>query len=272
MTDYGTTPHSPIRGFARRFTTALVWGGLAAGIGLAAVGRVLVRDASSLVTNPIVLLDLLRQPLVLGALAAVVAMLAANAAIDEWSEVTARKAAATAAIGTEAAAGGSSAGRRKIGPKSVAEALAFVGLAALIFVFRPIAWGGDTSYAVVVGISMEPTMRTGDLAIVMRHDTYAVGDIVSYHPSAAPQGEIMHRIVGGDAATGWVTKGDHRPDADPDRSTTANIVGKVILHVPMAGYAVNSLRNPYVLGTLVALLVMAIAWDLFAKRSRSARR
>lgn len=261
---------SPLAGFGRRFVRGLVWVLLAAGIGLLALGRILARDASSLLANPVLLLDLLRQPVVLGGFAAIVAMLATSAAVDEWQEVTARRTApapAAPAPGAPTIEPAATA-RRRLTVGSVVQGILVVGLAIAIVVFRPLAWGGSTSYAVVVGVSMEPTMRTGDLAIVMRQDTYAIGDVVSYHPSAAPEGEILHRVVGGDAASGWVTKGDNRPDADPDRSTTANIVGKVVLHLPMAGFLVNSLRNPYVLGVLVALLVMAVAWDLVATRAR----
>lgn len=131
-------------------------------------------------------------------------------------------------------------------------------------VFRPVALGGATTYTYVEGVSMVPVLHSGDLAVVVRQDHYRIGDIVSFHPSAAPQGEIIHRIVAGDA-NAWTTKGDARTDPDPDRTPSSQLVGRAVFIVPGGGVILNALKNPFVLGALAAVLIAWLAWDKLGK-------
>lgn len=51
---------------------------------------------------------------------------------------------------------------------------------------RPPLLGGATSYVIVTGRSMQPTLRTGDLVLARsRASGYTVGDVVAYHPPDA---------------------------------------------------------------------------------------
>lgn len=147
----------------------------------------------------------------------------------------------------------------------IASWAAFFTILIGFVIFRPTSLGGFTSYTYVEGVSMLPTLHTGDLAIVIKEQHYRVGDIVSFHPSAAPEGEIIHRIVGGSPAA-WTTKGDNRTDPDPDRTSSENLVGRAALVIPGAGVLLNALKNPFVLGALAAVLIVWLAWDKLGKR------
>ena len=63
-------------------------------------------------------------------------------------------------------------------------AVAALVLAAVWF-FWPSALGGGTTYVTTHGISMEPRLPTGDLAILRPADSYSVGDVVAYRSEAS---------------------------------------------------------------------------------------
>ncbi|MDQ2674117.1 MAG: signal peptidase I [Chloroflexota bacterium] len=137
--------------------------------------------------------------------------------------------------------------------------LAAIGLAAWFVVLRPTALGGPASYIFVSGTSMEPTLETGDLVILQRADEYAGGDVIAF---AVPEGEpgagalVIHRIVGGSAAEGFVMRGDNKPAPDDWRPTSDLIEGRMWLHVPGAGTIVATLKQPAVFASLLAGLVV----------------
>ena len=85
------------------------------------------------------------------------------------------------------------------------------------FTFRPQVFGGPAQYVVVAGTSMAPTFKSGDVVVVRSHPTYHAGEVIAYRiPKGAPAagGRIIHRIVGGSGASGYVMKGDSRKTAD----------------------------------------------------------
>ncbi len=70
-----------------------------------------------------------------------------------------------------------------------------IGLAAIWLAFAPANLGGQVSYVLVNGISMEPGFHTGDLAIMRLATNYQVGDIVAY-ADAQMNANVIHRIIG----------------------------------------------------------------------------
>ena len=106
--------------------------------------------------------------------------------------------------------------RRRIGN------LLFVGVVVAAGILwaaelRPERLGGTTDYVMVQGVSMLPTYRSGDLVLVRPAAGYGVGDIVAYRVPAGEVGAgltVIHRIVGGSAARGFITKGDNNADVD----------------------------------------------------------
>jgi signal peptidase I len=139
---------------------------------------------------------------------------------------------------------------------------------ALIVIFRPAAMGGFTTYVFVAGVSMEPTYHTGDLVVVMTADEYKTGDVVAYHPTQAPDKDIIHRIVGGDGTAGFVVQGDNVANPDFDKPTASSLVGRAVLWLPSVGSALMALRSGLGLGLLALVIGMAVAWQVLTYLER----
>lgn len=114
----------------------------------------------------------------------------------------------------------------------------------------PAQIGGGSSFVVVVGTSMEPMLHSGDLALAQARSDYQVGDLVVY---SVESGSVIHRIVGGSTAQGWVTKGDNNWWLDPWRVHNRDIAGEYYADIPGAGATlVWLLRHPFAFGAMVA--------------------
>ena len=90
----------------------------------------------------------------------------------------------------------------------------------------------------VSGRSMESTLEDGDLVITREHSSYHVGEIIAYQvPDGDPMAglRVVHRIVGGSAADGYVTRGDHRTSVDPWRPRPDDVIGSVARAHPVRG-------------------------------------
>jgi len=145
--------------------------------------------------------------------------------------------------------------------------IVFTLLWAWFFLLRPASLGGPASYVIVSGISMEPTLFTGDLVITRRQDTYQVGDIVAFR---VDDGLVIHRIVGGTPESGYVLRGDNRDTNDQWRPTPQEIAGRMWLRVPGMGRWVQRLREPASFAALVAVLSLISLPGL--GKARDARR
>src|SRR3972149_8829226 len=122
------------------------------------------------------------------------------------------------------------------------------------FLLRPISLGGPVSYALVSGSSMEPTLRSGDLAILRAKQDYVIGDIVAFR---SPSGNVIHRIVGEDAP-GFILKGDNKTSSDPWRPQTEDVLGSVWFVVPGGGRIILLLRQPLGLGLMAGFLGVVV--------------
>jgi signal peptidase I len=111
---------------------------------------------------------------------------------------------------------------------------------------RPTALGGDVSYVVIQGSSMEPTYEDGDLVVVREDSRYEHGDVIAFRAGGTfdDPTRIIHRIIGGTAEDGFVTQGDNRDRTDPWRPSTEDVIGRAMLHVPMAGDAAGIVTRP----------------------------
>jgi signal peptidase I len=129
--------------------------------------------------------------------------------------------------------------------------LALVG--GLLWFCLPQSLGGRAGWVVVSGTSMLPHMHTGDLALVERQSSYHVGEVVAYRVPKGQVGagfEVIHRIVGGTARTGWIIQGDNRTLPDLWRPKDSDIVGARLLFVPKAYLFLRFLHTPLLLGLL----------------------
>lgn len=119
----------------------------------------------------------------------------------------------------------------------------------------PSSLGGCTTLTIVSGHSMEPTYYTGDL-VVARCGPVQVGDVVVYSPPDIAGARVIHRVVGGSAADGWVIQGDNNDFLDPWTPTAEDVHGSAVLHLPQIGTVASILLSPL---TWISLLVVALA-------------
>jgi len=134
---------------------------------------------------------------------------------------------------------------------TVVAALAFVG--AWLF-FAPTQVGGGTSYAIIVGNSMEPKLHRGDLAVVRKQDVYRAGDVVLYD-SRDLGTKVLHRIVRVEGGH-FVLKGDNNSFLDAEHPTQEQIVGRLWTAAPAVGRATEWLRQPLHSALLVGLVTL----------------
>lgn len=140
--------------------------------------------------------------------------------------------------------------------------------AVVVFWFvalRPQGLGGPAGFVLVSGRSMLPTMHTGDLVIVHRHDRYRVGDVIAYRvpkPDPAAGAQVIHRIVGGSAEKGFVVQGDNRTAPDIWHPKQTDVIGSECVHIPRAGKLIVFIHTPLFIAALAAFVV--VLWILFS--------
>jgi signal peptidase I len=109
-------------------------------------------------------------------------------------------------------------------------------------------------YVVTDGKSMNPVYYEGDLVFIAKADSYHVGQIAAFH-GATPGQRILHRIIGGNGSAGFVMKGDNNESIDPLKPTTAEMIGRPVLHVPRGGIWLKPLLGPSGLGMLSFIVI-----------------
>jgi signal peptidase I len=142
-------------------------------------------------------------------------------------------------------------------------------LAATWCYLAPTRVGGETTYVVTHGISMEPRFHSGDLALVRPAGQYKVGEIVAYHSSLLHL-VVLHRIVA--IHNGHYTfKGDNNNFLDPVHPTRAELVGRLWVQVPRGGFILIALHNPIVDIISCGLLGLFLLGGVRQKRWRGRR-
>jgi signal peptidase I len=131
---------------------------------------------------------------------------------------------------------------------------AAAALVAAWMFFAPAQLGGGTSYAIIVGNSMEPKLHRGDLAVVRERSTYRVGDAVLYD-SRELGSKVLHRIVRVEDGR-FVLKGDNNSFLDAEHPTEEQIVGSLWVTAPAVGRATEWLREPLHSALLVGLVTL----------------
>lgn len=145
-----------------------------------------------------------------------------------------------------------------------------LGLLSVAFIAMawPAALGGQVSWVMVSGTSMEPNYHTGDMVVARHGGGWEVGDVVVYslegtdlvvEGSSSPL--IVHRLVSGNARDGWIAQGDNKPRPDPWVIPNTAIQGVEVLTIPRVGTVLTWVRTPTVMALLAGLLVF---WAVLA--------
>jgi len=122
------------------------------------------------------------------------------------------------------------------------------------FWLRPTNLGGPATFVIVSGVSMEPTLYSGDLVILHEQPEYQVGDIVAYKVT---NGNVIHRIVGVEGER-FILQGDNKPGIDPWKPAAGDILGKLWLHIPDAGEWMEKLQEPLWLAVFIAIICFVL--------------
>jgi len=145
-----------------------------------------------------------------------------------------------------------------------------VAVLALWVAFVPLQLGGQTSYVIVNGNSMEPNFHYGDLVILHRASDYQVGDVVAYHEAVLGK-YILHRIIGKDLDH-FILKGDNNSWTDSFEPVRSEVVGKMWLSLPGVGEWVRWLRTPIYMAAIVGITTLMLLAVLVNGKTRNGKK
>ncbi|MDX9865162.1 MAG: signal peptidase I [Anaerolineaceae bacterium] len=144
--------------------------------------------------------------------------------------------------------------------KTLRAAIGVVIMALAWVLLVPMQMGGQTSYVIVDGNSMEPVFYKGDLVLLRSQPEYEVRDIVTYkHPNI---GTVIHRIIGRDLDR-YLLQGDNNDWVDPYEPRRADLTGKYWFHLPGAGKILLAFRQPWILALIAGLSTVVIGMSMF---------
>lgn len=119
------------------------------------------------------------------------------------------------------------------------------------------------NYKTVLTGSMEPAIPVGSIVITKEQSSYEIEDIISFQEEGAI---ITHRIISIDRER-YITKGDANNVADTEEVQQKQILGKVILTIPLLGYLVMWLMSPF---GIISLFIIIGIWYIATGRNRGA--
>ena len=136
------------------------------------------------------------------------------------------------------------------------------GLVAVVLWFTwPARLGGAATFVVVHGHSMDPTFRSGDVVLVRRAGSYHVGEIAAYHIPKGQAGAghgVIHRITKAEGGH-YTFRGDNRTTEDQWHPTAKDILGRVVLRIPMPGETFWAIL-PWLWCAAVGIVVTWMFW------------
>ena len=125
-----------------------------------------------------------------------------------------------------------------------------IAAAAFTFLAPRFDWSVDT----VFSGSMEPELKVGGVVVTrpVEAEDIKAGDIITFYPPTSGQ-LTSHRViaVADGSPVRFQTKGDANENADPFLVPAESVAGKVGLHLPYIGYAIQFIKTP--LGILLTL-------------------
>ena len=124
----------------------------------------------------------------------------------------------------------------------IARSIKLVGYVfiTVMLTFSVLSFAGITKARVVLTESMQPTINPGDIVLSLNPERLPpkVGDIVTYtgrRYDGTAVASFTHRVMSGDAQSGFVMKGDNNPAPDTQQPTLADISGVVFYTIPIIG-------------------------------------
>ena len=129
-------------------------------------------------------------------------------------------------------------------------------LIVLIFVLFPLLpIDNNYSLKMVLSGSMSPTIKTGSIIAIKPALSYKIGDVITFKVGKREREIVTHRIIS-QTEQGFIVQGDANNAADINPVKEEQILGKVFLTVPCAGYIANFAHSK--LGLVLLILVPAL--------------
>ena len=118
--------------------------------------------------------------------------------------------------------------------------------------------------AEVLSDSMYPTIKTGDVLMVVPKDEYQIGDIVAFEDGSMI---VTHRIIDQNEDGSFVTKGDYVGNSADDMPLKEQyIIGKVVNVFEGVGPFVSVMQSPLVI--MLSIMIIAILLYLSSKKEK----
>ena len=163
--------------------------------------------------------------------------------------------------------------RAALAPRYVITAFLGAVLVVLAALLTPLPeLFGWQLFAVQSG-SMAPAIPVGSIIVVrpVPAGTLKVGDVITFADRNRPEVRVTHRIVSLETREGQqvaITKGDANNTTDSWNVPVQSAIGRVMFHVPYAGYFVYWLSSPPVrLMALLTVVLMLVAPAAFRRRA-----
>lgn len=115
--------------------------------------------------------------------------------------------------------------------------------------------------------SMEPSIPVGALIIIKPDDAYKTGDVITFGEDSGSAVPTTHRILSmreADGSVFYTTKGDANEEGDAREVARGDVIGKVYISVPYAGFVLNFARQPMGFALLIALPAALVILAEFA--------
>lgn len=134
---------------------------------------------------------------------------------------------------------------------------------AMVTAFSVFEAPGQLRAFVVSSGSMEPTLKTGSVVLVVPQLDYQVGDIITFKREINanikdPNSTATHRIIevkDDEGRATFVTKGDSNQSPDSENAEIARVLGKVKFSIPYIGRVVVFAKTQ--LGFLIMIIIPA---------------
>lgn len=109
--------------------------------------------------------------------------------------------------------------------------------------------------AIVQSGSMEPWLPVGSLAVYQAQASYQPGEVIAYRDDqAGVERMIIHRVVQKQTRgqqVVYLTQGDAVQFFPPQPVFASQVEGKVVNHLPQAGYVLSWFQSPVGIATII---------------------
>jgi signal peptidase len=103
---------------------------------------------------------------------------------------------------------------------------------------------------------MEPSIQTGSLVVIKPETDYKVGDVITFGEDTRVAIPTTHRIFSISEKNGdtyYTTKGDANNEPDPNEVNRRDVIGRVLVSVPYAGFILDFAKKPIGFVLLIGL-------------------